>query len=341
MKKPVIICVDDEKIVLDSLAIELNNTFYGKILIATAENGIEALELVDDFMQNNYDIPLVISDYIMPEMYGDELLRLIKDRSPETKSILLTGQASLDGIENSIKWANLYRYIPKPWEKNDLKLTITAAFKAFFEAKILKQQGEMIEKLNSELEEKVENRTKKLQDLELDILSQFEKAIFALAELQLNSNHIVKNKIQRMRKYTHKILTKSNLSNSIDVNYGVLLSHLGCVNIDNALLERYFYSDNLSKNEIKQLAQSNFSALDSLFKIPCFSSVGNAVRYYFYTLFNYEKPFPIDISALQIAKIIKITFDYDKYIVNGMSSLQHWQKCQQTLSFIKLLISKR
>jgi YesN/AraC family two-component response regulator len=320
MKKPVIICVDDEKIVLDSLAIELNNTFYGKILIATAENGIEALELVDDFMQNNYDIPLVISDYIMPEMYGDELLRLIKDRSPETKSILLTGQASLDGIENSIKWANLYRYIPKPWEKNDLKLTITAAFKAFFEAKILKQQGEMIEKLNSELEEKVENRTKKLQDLELDILSQFEKAIFALAELQLNSNHIVKNKIQRMRKYTHKILTKSNLSNSIDVNYGVLLSHLGCVNIDNALLERYFYSDNLSKNEIKQLAQSNFSALDSLFKIPCFSSVGNAVRYYFYTLFNYEKPFPIDISALQIAKIIKITFDYDKYIVNGMSS---------------------
>ena len=249
MKKPVIICVDDEKIVLDSLAIELNNAFYGKILIATAENGIEALELVDDFLQNNYDIPLVISDYIMPEMYGDELLRLIKDRSPETKSILLTGQASLDGIENSIKWANLYRYIPKPWEKNDLKLTITAAFKAFFEAKILKQQDEMIEKLNNELQEKVESRTKKLQDLELDILSQFEKAIFALAELQLNSNPIVKDKIQRMRLYSHKILSQSNLSNSIDVTYGVLLSHLGCINIDNALIERYFYSDNLSKNE--------------------------------------------------------------------------------------------
>ncbi len=320
MKKPVIICVDDEKIVLDSLAIELNNAFYGKILIATAENGIEALELVDDFLQNNYDIPLVISDYIMPEMYGDELLRLIKDRSPETKSILLTGQASLDGIENSIKWANLYRYIPKPWEKNDLKLTITAAFKAFFEAKILKQQDEMIEKLNNELQEKVESRTKKLQDLELDILSQFEKAIFALAELQLNSNPIVKDKIQRMRLYSHKILSQSNLSNSIDVTYGVLLSHLGCINIDNALIERYFYSDNLSKNEIKQLAQSNLSALDSLLKIPCFSNVGNAVRYYFHSLSNFEKPFPIDIPSLQIAKIIRITFDYDKYIVNGMSS---------------------
>lgn len=82
MSKPTIICVDDEKIVLTSLKSELKEAFGDNYAIETAEGGEDALEIVVELMADKNEIPLVISDYIMPGIKGDELLKRIHKVSP-------------------------------------------------------------------------------------------------------------------------------------------------------------------------------------------------------------------------------------------------------------------
>ncbi|WP_293136412.1 response regulator [Okeania sp. SIO3I5] len=124
MNQIAIICVDDEPMILDSLRIELEGNLGDNYLIEFAQSGEEALEVFMELKEDNYEIPIVIADYIMPEMKGDELLQKIHSLDPETLKIMLTGQADVTGVGNAINYANLYRYIPKPWESHDLKLTV-------------------------------------------------------------------------------------------------------------------------------------------------------------------------------------------------------------------------
>jgi two-component system, sensor histidine kinase and response regulator len=132
MKKTVILCVDDEPIILDSLLQELDSEFGNEYLIEIADSSEDALELVEELLDEHYDLPVVISDYIMPNMKGDELLKRIHQISPATLNVLLTGQAEMSGVINVINSANLYRYIAKPWNKADLILTIREAIKSYF-----------------------------------------------------------------------------------------------------------------------------------------------------------------------------------------------------------------
>src|SRR5919202_5492274 len=107
MRKPVIICVDDELTILDSLKIELKKSLGDEYLIETAEGGEDALELIEEVLEDHYEIALVISDYLMPKVKGDELLKRIHEISPKTLKILLTGQADLEAVGNAIKYAKL------------------------------------------------------------------------------------------------------------------------------------------------------------------------------------------------------------------------------------------
>ena len=165
MSKQIILCIDDEAIVLDALKEQLYNVFNEDIEIEVAESGNEALEIVEELISDNYKVPVVIADFIMPNMKGDELLAEIHNQMPETRTIMLTGQASIEGVGNAINRANLYRYISKPWDKEDLVLTVKEAIKSYEKDDIIIHQNEELKELNAGLEEKVSLRTKELQDL--------------------------------------------------------------------------------------------------------------------------------------------------------------------------------
>jgi len=158
-KKPIILCVDDEKIVLTSLKTELKEAF-GDYIIETAEGGEQAFEIYVEMYGAGYEIPLVLSDYIMPDLKGDELLIRIHGLSRRTRKIMLTGQATLEGISNAINNAKLYRYIAKPWEPNDFVLTVREALHSYYQEKKLEEQNEELKEMNLVLEEKVRHRTK-------------------------------------------------------------------------------------------------------------------------------------------------------------------------------------
>ena len=120
MKKIAILCVDDEKIILDSLKIQLENNFKNKYLFEYAENGDEAIELVEYFLNESVDLLLVISDYQMPGMKGDEFTKRLKSMLPEVNIVMLTGQIPPDVKDQLIEKKIILTVIEKPWNEKDL-----------------------------------------------------------------------------------------------------------------------------------------------------------------------------------------------------------------------------
>jgi two-component system, sensor histidine kinase and response regulator len=165
MKQQVILCVDDEVIVLDSLKEQLQQSFGKDIIVEIAESSDEALEIFDEMIEEGMEFPVIVADFIMPGMNGDELLTQFHKKSPLTKTIMLTGQASIQGVGNAVNHANLYRYISKPWDKDDLLLTIREAIISYNQESIIKYQNQELLELNLNLEKKVEERTQQLREL--------------------------------------------------------------------------------------------------------------------------------------------------------------------------------
>lgn len=120
MSKCVIMCVDDEQMVLKSLEGQLIQEFGAQYLIELAESGAEALELLDELSSDDYQTLVIVSDWLMPEMKGDEFLIKAHRKFPKILNLMLTGQADQAAVERSRNEANLYRLIDKPWDAADL-----------------------------------------------------------------------------------------------------------------------------------------------------------------------------------------------------------------------------
>jgi len=147
MDIPVVLCVDDEPIILQSLRIELRNALSGQCTIETAESGEEALDIFSEIRQDGRQLAVLISDQNMPGMKGHEVLARVKELSPETFTILLTGFSDLEGVKQAVNNADLYRYITKPWKKEEFIFTIREALRSFQQDLLIREQTVKIEKL--------------------------------------------------------------------------------------------------------------------------------------------------------------------------------------------------
>ncbi len=186
MKKPVIICVDDQPTILDSLKIELKATLGEDYTIETAEGGEDALDLLAELLEDGYEIPLVISDYLMPDIKGDELLRQVHEISVKTIKVMLTGQADVKAVGNAIKYAKLYRYIAKPWQSDDLKLTVKEAINSYLLEKELAEKNVKLQQLNEELEALVDRRTAQLRQEQEKFAKAFQSTPHAITITRLS-----------------------------------------------------------------------------------------------------------------------------------------------------------
>ena len=124
MSKPVILCVDDERIVLDSLRTQLAAAFGDAYIYERAEDAEEALDVINDLNEEGISVIVIISDWLMPGLRGDELLIQLHKNYPNVIKIMLTGQADEVAIERAKKQANLHSCLSKPWLESDLLETI-------------------------------------------------------------------------------------------------------------------------------------------------------------------------------------------------------------------------
>jgi type II secretory ATPase GspE/PulE/Tfp pilus assembly ATPase PilB-like protein/FixJ family two-component response regulator len=115
--------VDDEENVLKALRrIFLDENYT----ILTADSAIRALEILE-----RETVHLIISDHRMPGMTGGELLKLVREKHPETIRIMLTGHADVNSIMGAVKDGAVYKFITKPWNDEDLRLTVSLALQQF------------------------------------------------------------------------------------------------------------------------------------------------------------------------------------------------------------------
>jgi CheY-like chemotaxis protein len=120
MSNCVIMCVDDEQVVLKSLESQLIHEFGDLYHIELAERGTEALELLDELSTEGYRTLVIISDWLMPEMKGDEFLIKAYAKFPHVLTLMLTGQADHESVERTRIEANLYKLVYKPWDASEL-----------------------------------------------------------------------------------------------------------------------------------------------------------------------------------------------------------------------------
>lgn len=157
-----ILCVDDEKSVLKSLERLFLDTDYK---IITAISGDEGLEL----LKNTETIQLVVSDYRMPGMNGVDFLKEVFRIKPDTVKIILSGYADTTAIVEAINEGKIYKFIPKPWNDDDLKVTISKALEHYFTnqrniilTKELESKNRELQEINNNLEKLVQERTSDL-----------------------------------------------------------------------------------------------------------------------------------------------------------------------------------
>ncbi|MFN6037281.1 MAG: response regulator [Bacteroidota bacterium] len=120
MSKIAILSVDDEKIILDSIRIQLEKNFQNQYIFEYAESADEALEVVDGLINGGIDILLILSDYQMPGMKGDEFASELKSRMPSVNIVMLTGQMPMEISRDLLDKNIILKVINKPWREDDL-----------------------------------------------------------------------------------------------------------------------------------------------------------------------------------------------------------------------------
>lgn len=131
MPNKAILCVDDETIVLLSLRDQIARHFGDSYRYEMAESADEAWEIMSDLWTTGVRIIIIVVDWLMPDIRGDEFLIQVHQRFPKIVKVLLTGQADESAIERARQQANLYACIIKPWNETDLIHIIQSGLEQF------------------------------------------------------------------------------------------------------------------------------------------------------------------------------------------------------------------
>lgn len=129
MSDAAILCVDDEITILKALKEQLKRSFGNQYIYEVAQSVEEAWVVIDEFEEERIRILIIVSDWLMPNIRGDEFLAEVHRKFPEIITVMLTGQADEAAIARAKVEANLYACIHKPWSEEELQRVIGSALR--------------------------------------------------------------------------------------------------------------------------------------------------------------------------------------------------------------------
>ncbi len=119
--KYAVVCVDDDPFILQMLGFQLGKILDQKCtLLEYFTDPSEAFLNIDQLVAEKIDIIFIIVDYQMPQMTGEQLIRSIKDKYPELKCVMLSGQANAVSVDGLVQDNLLDSFISKPWDEEVL-----------------------------------------------------------------------------------------------------------------------------------------------------------------------------------------------------------------------------
>ena len=317
MSKAVILCVDDERIILDSLSKEITLLFKGNVVVELAESGEEALELLKELNDEKFEVPIIISDYIMPKMTGDELLIKSKKISPESKRIMLTGQASNEGVGNAMINAGLYRFIEKPWDKNDLELTLTEAFRSFYKEKSIKANENRIEKLKSIIEFTIDEKSKEISKLD-EFYNEFYSVTNSIITYMLSKfDKRIYQRIQRINNIGYRLCKSINPELVFKFEFSNLVTHSSIVNLDKYLLKNYLSGKELPIDDMEYIKDKMSLSYYLIENWKYLDDVTEGIKNMFETFELIDNISKTEDSKA-LSKMLKVTNEYDNMVIRGI-----------------------
>ena len=132
MEKGVLMCVDDEVIVLTALKDQLRRAYGSDYVVEVAESAEEALELLDELSEQGHTVLVIVSDWLMPGMKGDEFLVQAHQRFPTVVKIMLSGHAEQSAVDRVRREAGLHEFLSKPWNAAELVESINLGLRGSF-----------------------------------------------------------------------------------------------------------------------------------------------------------------------------------------------------------------
>lgn len=323
-----ILCVDDEPNILSALQRLLRRQGYQ---VVTAESGAQGLLVLEQ-----QAVDLVISDMRMPEMDGAHFLEQVRQRWPETVRVLLTGYADVESTMAAINKGEIYRYIAKPWDDNDVLLLLLHALerkqlqqeKARLEA-LTQSQNEELKTLNASLEIKVQERTRALQQA----LKGLEASNEQLRKNFLTSVSIFSNLMElraggigghsrRVAELARRLAVHMGFSaeDIHDLVLAALLHDIGKIGLSDAVLNKSFSElTYVEQEEVKRhpaIAQTALMPLDKL------QSAAAIIRSH-HEHFD-GSGYPDGLSGFSIsqgARVLQVANDYDALQHGNLSNM--------------------
>ncbi|BCB25314.1 two-component system response regulator [Sulfurimicrobium lacus] len=198
--------VDDEPDIVDSL----HRSFRKGYKVLTATSGQEAVEYI-----KTQPVDLIISDQRMPGLTGDEVLKAAKELQPNAIRILLTGYSDLESLVKCVNEAGIYKYLSKPWEPEDLKLTVIRALE------------------HLDLDRRLKLASEHLKDAYMD-------AVTMLSFACEGKDEDTGFHVQRVQHFTEALARELGLGEEESVHMGVMsiLHDIGKLNIPDSILKK-------------------------------------------------------------------------------------------------------
>jgi response regulator RpfG family c-di-GMP phosphodiesterase len=310
--------VDDEANILSSLKRLFRPLGYR---IFTAESGKEGLEIMEQ-----EKVELVISDMRMPEMSGAQFLEQVRAKWPDVVRILLTGYADITSTIDAINKGQIYRYISKPWEDNDITITVRQAFerkrleheKTRLEELTLRQNEELRE-LNASLEEKVKARTEEIRQtmgfLELShekLKKSFITSVKMFSNLMELREGTMGGHSRRVAELARIIAARMNLKDSEinDLMVAALLHDIGKIGLPDSLIRKPFSM--LSSEERAEYIKHPVKGQMALMELDQFKGAAELIRVH-HERFD-GKGYPDGLSGMAVplaARILAVANEYD------------------------------
>lgn len=317
-KPETLLFIDDEANILAALKRLFRPLGY---TILTAESGEAALALLE-----KESVDLVISDMRMPHMSGAEVLEKLRHNWPDVVRILLTGYSDINTTIAAINRGEIYRYIAKPWDDNDIVLVVRDALerkrllaeKQQLEA-LTSRQNDELKVLNSTLEDKVRQRTEELHvalNSLVDSHQQLKKDYFSTIQIFANLMELRKGTMaghsRRVAQLCRDIARKLNLSeeDSLTIETAALLHDIGKIVLPDNLLDKPYLgmlpAEQADFNKHPLRAAAALMALDPL------SDVAELIRHHLEHYDGVGNPSGLSGDSLPLgSRILLVASDYD------------------------------
>jgi CheY-like chemotaxis protein len=241
---PRILWVDDEASLIESMKRQLRTDFD----ITAANSGDEALTLIG----KSAPFSVIVSDQKMPGMDGIEFLSLVKDLSPDSVRIMLTGYAAQDTAIEAVNQGNIFRFLIKPCPPHMVLRTLRDAFRQY---ELITAERDLLEKT-------------------------LMGSIAVLMDILSLTNPVAFRRASRVGEYTAKIAETLKIKDAWQVNAAAMLSHLGYITLPAGVLENYYAGHHLSPNEESMMRGQVESTAKLLDKIPRLTPVVRIIHEY-------------------------------------------------------------